>query len=109
MRAFVRSALVCSSLLAGALAFGPPTARAGDDVSRGGLEPGAVETVLGRQGYSDIRNVRRKGALWLAEASSPRGQRVRTVVDAFTGEITGLAPVQGGADPGARKSADARL
>jgi hypothetical protein len=105
MRAFVRSALVCASLLA----FGPLAARAGDDVSRDGLEPGAVETVLGRQGYSDIRNIRRKGALWLAEASSPRGQRVRTVVDAFTGEITGLAPVQGGAAPGARKAADARL
>ncbi len=60
-----------------------------------GLEPPAVEAVLGREGYRDIHILRRRGSLWLADADAPRGRRMRAVVDAYTGEITGLRPLDG--------------
>ena len=101
---------LAASLMAATLRLAPGPALAGDDVSRGGLESGAVEAVLSRQGYSEVRNLRRGRGQWLADASGPRGQKVRTVVDAFTGEITGLAPLQGSVlAPPTRRAADARL
>jgi hypothetical protein len=115
MRAYAKAVLLAAIVLTGGTALGgpglgPSRAVASDDVSAGGMEPQAVESVLARQGYSDVRNMRRRGGLWLADASGPRGQRVRTVVDAFTGEITGLAPLEGSVlAPRARKSADARM
>lgn len=78
------------------LAAGAAPSRAGDPASPGGgLEPPGVADVLGREGYRDIRVLRRRGALWLADAEAPRGRRMRAVVDAYTGEITGLKPLDG--------------
>ena len=78
MRAFVQAALLAAILLSGAAglggaAFGPSRAAAGDDVPAGGMEPRAIETILVRQGYSDVRNLRRRGGLWLADASARAG------------------------------------
>ncbi|WP_406854837.1 hypothetical protein ABEG18_20155 [Alsobacter sp. KACC 23698] len=115
MRAYRRVVLLAATILAAGAGLGgaglaPSRAVAGDDVAQGGMEPQAIESVLTRQGYSDVRNLRRRGGLWLADASGPRGQRMRTVVDAFTGEITGLAPLEGSVlAPRVRKSADARM
>jgi len=61
----------------------------------GALDAGAVEIVLARQGFRDVVDVRRKGAIWVARASGPDGRRMLAVVDAASGEITGLKPVDG--------------
>jgi hypothetical protein len=61
----------------------------------GALDAGAVEIVLSRQGFRDVVDVRRKGAIWVARASGPDGRRMLAVVDAASGEITGLKPVDG--------------
>ena len=52
--------------------------------------------MLGRQGFRDIRVLTRRGDLWLADAQAPRGRKMRAVVDATTGEIAGLRPLDGG-------------
>ena len=57
--------------------------------------PRAVEMVLARQGFRDVVDLRRKGAIWVARASGPDGRRMLAVVDAASGEITGLKPVDG--------------
>jgi hypothetical protein len=84
-------ALACAALVL-VLRAGP--ALAADPQPRA-LEPAAVEGVLGRQGYRDIRILQRRGNLWLADADAPRGRRMRAVVDATTGEIAGLKPLDG--------------
>jgi hypothetical protein len=60
------------------------------------LEAAGVEDVLGRQGFREIRVLSRRGDLWLADAQAPRGRKMRAVVDATTGEIAGLRPLDGG-------------
>lgn len=59
------------------------------------LDAPAVEMVLARQGFRDVVDLRRKGAIWVARASGPDGRRMLAVVDATSGEITGLRPVDG--------------
>jgi hypothetical protein len=60
------------------------------------LEAAGVEDVLGKQGFREIRVLSRRGDLWLADAQAPRGRKMRAVVDATTGEIAGLRPLDGG-------------
>jgi hypothetical protein len=54
-----------------------------------------ITRALYRQGYEAIAPIRRRGAVYITEAIGPNGERVRLVVDAFTGDIEGrrvLAP-----------------
>ncbi len=59
------------------------------------LDAGEVEMVLAQHGFRDVGGLRRKGAIWVARASGPDGRRMLAVVDAASGEITGLKPVDG--------------
>lgn len=54
-----------------------------------------VETLLSRHGFREIDRIQRRGSQWVAEASAPEGRRIRAVVDASTGELTGLRPIDG--------------
>lgn len=58
-----------------------------------------VETLLSRHGFREIERIQRRGGQWVAEASAPEGRRIRAVVDASTGELTGLRPIDGSAAP----------
>ena len=98
---FRRSALlflIWSPALALTLALSSPSladaAEAGV-FNRRALDAPAVEMVLARQGFRDVVDLRRKGAIWVARASGPDGRRMLAVVDATSGEITGLRPVDG--------------
>lgn len=59
------------------------------------LDAKGVEAVLGRQGFREIAPPRRRGAMWVTRASAPDGRRMLAAVDAGTGEIAGLTPVDG--------------
>lgn len=52
-----------------------------------------AETVaphLEARGFSAVSAVRQRGQSFLAEATGPRGERVRLVLDASSGEISGM-------------------
>ena len=66
---------------------------------RGVGDPRGVETLLSRHGFREIERIQRRGTQWVAEASAPEGRRIRAVVDASTGELTGLRPIDGSAAP----------
>lgn len=59
----------------------------------GGAHPLAPEEVsqsLSHRGFSDVSVVRQRGQSYLCEATGPRGERVRLVVDAASGDISGM-------------------
>lgn len=69
----------------------------GKSVAPGAPPPGAlgmdgahVEKLLAARGFSEISNLRRRGGSFVCEATGPRRERVRLVLDAETGEISGL-------------------
>lgn len=45
---------------------------------------------LEAHGFSDITNLRRRGGTFICEATGPRRERVRLVVDTASGEVTGM-------------------
>lgn len=54
------------------------------------LAPDEVAQSLSHRGFSDVSVVRQRGQAYLCEATGPRGERVRLVVDAASGEISGM-------------------
>jgi hypothetical protein len=54
---------------------------------------------LGRQGYRDIGGLTRRGGNLVGEATSPRGQRQRIIIDAESGRVRGSSPSGGGRGP----------
>lgn len=54
------------------------------------LVPSEVAASLKARGFVDVSEVRQRGGAFLAEATGPRGERVRLVVDAASGEISGM-------------------
>ena len=54
------------------------------------LAPGDVAQSLFHRGFSDVSVVRQRGQIYLCEATGPRGERVRLVVDAASGDISGM-------------------
>lgn len=57
---------------------------------RAPLRPADVAAHLRARGFVDVSEVRQRGRAFLAEATGPRGERVRLVVDASSGEISGM-------------------
>lgn len=58
-----------------------------------GTRPLAADDVaqsLKRRGFSDVSVVRQRGQNYLCEATGPRGERVRLVVDSASGDISGM-------------------
>ncbi|MFG1351814.1 hypothetical protein [Xanthobacter autotrophicus] len=49
-----------------------------------------VAASLKARGFVDVSAVRQRGRSFLAEATGPRGERVRLVLDADSGEINGM-------------------
>lgn len=54
------------------------------------LGPVEVAASLKARGFVDVSAVRQRGRTFLAEATGPRGERVRLVVDGASGEISGM-------------------
>lgn len=57
-----------------------------------GMAMGPTEVAAGlrARGFLDIGTVRQRGRTFLAEATGPRGERVRLVIDGASGEISGM-------------------
>lgn len=58
----------------------------------------SVIKYLAIRGFSDVTELRRRGETFICEATGPRRQRVRLVVDARSGEISGMRVI-GYAEP----------
>ncbi|MBS7545456.1 hypothetical protein KHC19_20370 [Ancylobacter oerskovii] len=56
----------------------------------GGLDGAAAAQMLQARGFSDVSVLRQRGPTILLEANGPRGERVRVVVDAASGAISGM-------------------
>lgn len=54
------------------------------------LNPTSLVAGLEARGFSQVDILRSRGRSMLCEATGPRGERARLVVDTVTGEITGL-------------------
>ncbi len=54
------------------------------------LAPDEVAQSLLHRGFSDVSVIRQRGQAYLCEATGPRGERVRLVVDAASGDISGM-------------------
>lgn len=54
------------------------------------LKSEEVVANLKARGFMDVSAVRQRGRSFLAEATGPRGERVRLVLDADSGEINGM-------------------
>ncbi|MBB6308329.1 hypothetical protein [Xanthobacter tagetidis] len=54
------------------------------------VAPDQVADSLMRRGFKDVSVVRQRGGAYICEATGPRGERVRLVVDAQSGEISGM-------------------
>ncbi|MCG5236695.1 hypothetical protein [Xanthobacter oligotrophicus] len=54
------------------------------------LKSDEVAANLKARGFIDVSAVRQRGRSFLAEATGPRGERVRLVLDADSGEINGM-------------------
>ncbi|MFG1266381.1 hypothetical protein V5F40_00290 [Xanthobacter sp. DSM 14520] len=54
------------------------------------LKSDEVAANLKARGFVDVSGVRQRGRSFLAEATGPRGERVRLVLDADSGEINGM-------------------
>lgn len=71
-------------------------ARAGEALAQGlTLQPQRIEAILASQGLVRVSDLRRRGGVLIGEASERNGRRVRIVVDAETGEVSGLRPLSG--------------
>jgi hypothetical protein len=53
-------------------------------------DPQAIVRRLREHGFSEIAAPRRRGAVYVTEAVGPRGDRMRLVLDARTGSVSGL-------------------
>lgn len=62
------------------------------------LTAGTVAQSLEARGFRQISAVRQRGQSFLAEATGPRGERVRLVLDAASGDISGMQVI-GTAEP----------
>lgn len=60
-----------------------------------GLPAARVEAILAGQGYVGVTDLRRRGTVWVAEVSERNGRRFRAVVDAGSGEVSGLRQMPG--------------
>ncbi|MFG1296377.1 hypothetical protein [Xanthobacter variabilis] len=56
-----------------------------------GLDVATVMAAMEARGFSQVQPLRWRGRSLLCEATSPRRERLRLVVDTATGEITGFA------------------
>ncbi|MEP9348907.1 hypothetical protein [Xanthobacter sp. KR7-225] len=54
------------------------------------VAPDEVADTLMRRGFTDVSVVRQRGGAYICEATGPRGERVRLVVDAMSGDISGM-------------------
>lgn len=63
---------------------------AGQGAGAGGLTPDMLEQTLRTRGFSSISNLSRRGGSYVCEATGPRRERVRLVLDAVSGEISGI-------------------
>lgn len=70
--------------------YEPYTRSANPGTSRTPLRPEDVADRLRARGFVRVSEVRQRGRAFLAEATGPRGERVRLVVDAASGEISGM-------------------
>lgn len=69
-------------------------------IAPAGPLPLTAETVapsLEARGFRQIGAVRQRGQSFLAEATGPRGERVRLVLDAASGDISGMQVIGSGA------------
>jgi hypothetical protein len=79
-----------AAALPGAIA---PRAYRPYQIAPAGPHPLTAETVapsLEARGFRQIGAVRQRGQSFLAEATGPRGERVRLVLDAASGDISGM-------------------
>lgn len=67
-------------------------------------EPQAVAEALQRHGLRDPVRLQRRGGVWVAEVAAVDGSRYRAVVDAETGELTGLRALPPARRPEAGKA-----
>jgi hypothetical protein len=58
--------------------------------SRHRLGPKEIVSSLHKRGFRDIAAPRRRGSIYILEATGPRGERVRLIVNALTGGIDGV-------------------
>lgn len=86
---------ILSSVAASALLLWGLGAWGGASAEEARLDARAAEHVLKGAGFRDIAQPRRQGMAWIARAVGPDGRRMLAVVDAETGEVTGLTPVDG--------------
>ncbi len=85
-----------ATLLPGAIA---PRAYRPYQTAPAGPHPLTAETVapsLEARGFRQISTVRQRGQSFLAEATGPRGERVRLVLDAASGDISGMQVIGSG-------------
>lgn len=75
-------------LLAAFVLVGQPGAQHGAP-----REPQAVVEALQRHGLRDPVGLQRRGGVWIADVAAVDGSRFRAVVDARTGDLTGLRPL----------------
>ncbi|TCT06258.1 hypothetical protein [Aquabacter spiritensis] len=54
------------------------------------VTPETVEAYLAARGFTGISNLERRGGSYICEATGPRRERVRLVVDASSGDISGM-------------------
>ena len=54
------------------------------------VAPDEVAGTLVQRGFTDVSVVRQRGGAYICEATGPRGERVRLVVDAMSGDISGM-------------------
>lgn len=86
-----------TAALPGAIA---PRAYRPYQIAPAGPLPLTAETVapsLEARGFRQIDAVRQRGQSFLAEATGPRGERVRLVLDAASGDISGMQVIGSGA------------
>ncbi|MFG1204479.1 hypothetical protein V5F29_19030 [Xanthobacter aminoxidans] len=86
-----------AAALPGAIA---PRAYRPYQIAPAGPLPLTAETVapsLEARGFRQIGAVRQRGQSFLAEATGPRGERVRLVLDAASGDISGMQVIGSGA------------
>lgn len=53
-----------------------------------------VARALSARGFTNLGTIRRRGGSYLLEATTPRHDRVRLVVDAASGEINGMQVIE---------------
>jgi hypothetical protein len=61
---------------------------------RGQLSSGEIISSLQGRGFQNISSPQRRGATYILEATGPRGERVRLIVNAMTGGIDGVRVIE---------------